>query len=287
MDGKCIIFDGADKGNWFCAIARASVNYKEYIYDGCITVVFNNIHKTDVYPFHLVTLACLLQRFKENPDITIKLKSSSEILNFLSKDLRFQEYFSNEGTNYIPTDYKEILNLWRIIDDEKDSYSYSVVDFLKREYFKGYDLSGICGALQELYYNVFDHANANGNAFSMLRFDEKSKILYVAVCDLGIGIAKSVREYDNTISSDKEAILKALETGFTVHSNARNRGYGLDNIVSASSKARIISKKGFVYVYYGERKGFDLSYSFDGTLIYLEYDLNNLSLDETIDDFSF
>lgn len=54
---------------------------------------------------------------------------------------------------------------------------------------------------------MFDHAKANGNAFSVLQYDEENAILYVAISDFGIGIAQSVRNFDERIKNDKDAIM--------------------------------------------------------------------------------
>lgn len=141
--------------------------------------------------------------------------------------------------NHVDSVSDNIFNLWRIIETEKDLYAKNVERYFKNNFFKGKDLSVISLSMIEAYYNVFDHAEANGNAFSLIKYDKDSELLHVAVCDFGKGIAKSVRDFTPDITNDKDALLKSIEADFTVGSKSHNKGKGLDNILSCSSVVRI------------------------------------------------
>lgn len=148
-------------------------------------------------------------------------------------------------------------------------------------------MSAVSVGLVEAYYNVFDHANAKGNAFSLIQYEEESNLLYVAVSDFGIGIAKSVSDYDKKVTSDKEAILKALEDNFTVKSTERNRGMGLSIIIAPAKEARIISHKGLVYKHDNVVEGYESDLFFPGTLVYYEIDLSQMEDEEIMNEFVF
>ncbi len=149
---------------------------------------------------------------------------------------------------------------------------------MERQFFKGKDLTVVKESLAEIFYNIFDHAEADGNAFSFIKYDEKTRKLHVAICDFGIGIARSIRSYFPDIKSDEEAIEKAMKDNVTVKSRPHNKGMGLGNIINAISeddKLRIISNGGMVYASGNFRKTFQTGFNFTGTLIYYEISLSH------------
>ena len=138
----------------------------------------------------------------------------------------------------------------------------------------------------EAYYNVFDHADANGNAFSLIKYDDDDERLHVAICDFGKGIAKSVRDFTPDITNDRDALLKSIETDFTVGSKSHNKGKGLDNILSCSSVVRIFCNNALLLkTDAGGVSTFDVNFHFGGTLIYLEIDLSLTEDEEILEEF--
>lgn len=115
----------------------------------------------------------------------------------------------------------------------------------------------------------------------MIKYNEIDEILHVAISDFGKGISKSVRDFDPSIKSDKEALLKSIEINFTVKSKIHNKGKGLDNILSCSSVVRIFSNTALLLKKDDMVKMFDIDFHFYGTLIYFEIPLS-LSEDEEI-----
>lgn len=213
--------------------------------------------------------------------------NNNDVFHFIYDDLGFSEYWS-KGKNYVEAPgYDSIFNLWRITEEGKDLYAKRVEEYLRRTYFAHKDLSAVSVGLVEAYYNVFDHAQAKGNAFSLIQFDEETSVLYIAISDFGIGIAQSVSDYDKGITNDKDAILKALEDKFTVKSTERNKGMGLSIIIAPAKEARIFSHNGLVYKHNSVIEGFDCEMSFPGTLIYYEIDLSQMDDEEIMDEFAF
>jgi anti-sigma regulatory factor (Ser/Thr protein kinase) len=153
-----------------------------------------------------------------------------------------------------------------------------VGEYLKQNFFKNKDLTVVKESLVEIFYNIFDHANANGNAFSFIQYHHEKEKLNVAVCDFGIGIAKSIRNYFPEITNDGDAIAKAIEDNVTVQSQPHNRGIGLGNIINAISEndaLRIFSNQGMLYATGEHKKTFSSAYNFAGTLIYYEMSLSH------------
>ena len=246
-----------------------------------------HISPEDIRPFHLVTLACLIH-FLKDIDLDVYISQNNKnVFHYVYQDLGFSEYWST-GKNYVDAlSYKNIFNLWRITEEGKDLYAKQVEEYLRRMFFANKDLSAVSVGLVEAYYNVFDHARAQGNAFSLIQFDVETSILYIAISDFGIGIAQSVSDFDKRITNDKDAILKALEDNFTVRSTERNKGMGLSIIIAPAIEARIFSHNGLVYKHDSIIEGFDCKMSFPGTLIYYEIDLSKMDDEEIMNEFDF
>lgn len=288
---KTVFFQNVEKEYWLKTITSVHDEFCDYIGNlsghKVLIDIDASIIPKDIRPFHLVTLACLIH-FLNNLGLKVHLSKQNEVMfSYIYNDLGFSEYWRGGKDHVDAPGYDSIFYLWRITEEGKDLYAKLVEQYLKQNYFKEKDLSAINVGLVEAYYNVFDHAYANGNAFSLIQFDKERSILYVAISDFGIGIAKSVRDYDKNITTDKDAILKALEDNFTIKSTTRNKGMGLSNILAPAKEARIFSHKGLVYKHDNVTKGFDCDMSYPGTLIYYEIDLSQMENEEIITEFDF
>ena len=286
-----VLFSNTERGYWLETITDVHAEFGGDTSDNSIqSVVFGfaeHISPKEIQPFHLVTLACLIHYLKGLGLEVLLASTNKDVFQYVYYDLGFSEYWSG-GKNHVETpSHDSIFNLWRITAEEKDLYAKRVEEYLRRTYFANKDLSVVSVGLVEAYYNVFDHAHAEGNAFSLIQYDEETSVLHVAISDFGIGIAQSVSDFDKEITNDKEAILKALEDNFTVKSTDRNKGMGLSIIIAPAKEARIFSHKGLVYKHNSIIEGFDCEMSFPGTLIYYEIDLSQMDDEEIIDEFDF
>jgi len=286
---ELIIFTSTERIDWLNVITSEYERLGKLVgtpslHKICIDFA-EGICPNDIKPFHLVTLACLINYLKDSGlDVSI-LENNKRISHYIYYDLGFSEYWS-KGKNHVEaSEHDRIFNLWRIVESEKDLYAKQVENYLRKTYFKDRDLSAVSVGLVEAYYNVFDHAQANGNAFSIIQFDEKTSLLQVAISDFGIGIAKSVCDYDKSVTNDKDAIRKALEDNFTVKSTKRNRGMGLGYILAPAQEARIFSHKGLVYKHDSVIEEFDSDMFYPGTLIYYEIDLSRMEIEEVMNEF--
>jgi len=286
-----VLFHDTERSYWLETITEIHDRFSDSV--GVLSierVIFDfaeHISPKDIRPFHLVTLACLIH-FLKGIDLDVYIsQKNKDIFRYIYQDLGFSEYWSL-GKNYVDAlGYRNIFNLWRITEDGKDLYAKQVEEYLRRTYFANKDLSAVSVGLVEAYYNVFDHARAQGNAFSLIQFDEETSILYIAISDFGIGIAQSVSDYDKRITNDRDAILKALEDNFTVRSTERNKGMGLSIIIAPAREARIFSHNGLVYKHDSIIEDFDCKMSFPGTLIYYEIDLSKMDDEEIMNEFDF
>lgn len=248
-----------------------------------------DIMPQDLEPVHLVTLACLIQSVY-NKGVEISIRSNeSGTPQYIYDTLGFKYYWTR-GYNHVDAiEADNIFNLWRIVDTEKDIYAKRVESYLKQNFFQGKDLSAISVSLIEAFYNVFDHAQANGNAFSLIKFDKKRQKLSVAISDFGIGIARTIKENfeGKSIVDDVDALKFSIENSVTIRSTEHNKGLGLGNILSSVDDIRIFSNKGLFVKNSDNQKFFIPDFSFPGTLIYFDVDLSDLDDEEILDSFSF
>lgn len=285
-DCSDIRFESLDKGDWLRKISSIRNGYEKDVYKKNIQFIFDDsIEAENFKPIHLVTLACLIQFLDSKGHVVCVADNNDSTIAMLFEQLKFHEYWSG-GKNHVDSSNRTIFNLWRIVETEKDLYAKNVEQYFKTTLFKGKDLSVISLSMVEAYYNVFDHAEAEGNAFSLIKYDETDEILHVAICDFGKGISKSVRDFNPEIEKDTDALLKSIEVDFTVGSQVHNRGKGLDNILSCSSEVRIFCNNALLLKKEGvDVKVYETDFLFGGTLVYFEIQLNLSEDEEIMDEF--
>ena len=79
--------------------------------------------------------------------------------------------------------------------------------------------------LQEVFHNISDHSGVNVGCVFAQHFPKTGE-LQVAVSDFGFGIPSNVRKLKPN-ATDSQALVLALQEGFTTKSNVQNRGAGL------------------------------------------------------------
>jgi len=288
-----IEFDTPQKEEWI----RIVSDYREKIVETqdkeTIELVFNeDLELKNFYPIHIVLLTCFIDEIKSK-GFLVQLRIKNKALSdYLFNKLNLTIYWGEEKIDHIDSPTITDLNIWRITENGKESYSISVHDYFKRFYFNGLDLSAFKNSLNELYGNVFDHANANGNSFSFIRYDKSDRKIYVAICDFGNGIAKTLRDKYIEFKDDCEALENSIKIGISAKSQKHNKGFGLDNVASSLQKGdtmRIVSNKALLGIFNikSNVELYKLDFDFKGTLIYFEISIDSFEKEEVLDDFSF
>lgn len=282
-----IVFKTADRMSWFRIISsyRKKLDLSEEI-----IIDLGNIKKKDIEPIHIVCLACMLEDLFKRGMKSCRIKTANKSLeDYIFKEMSMWKYWNkDQSVNYTKAQNDNILNLWRVKENEIFIYGEEVQDYLKRNYFKEKDFASVKNSLLEAYFNIFDHSVANGNAFSFMTYDDSKSVLAVAICDYGVGIASNIRKYYPEIVNDGEAIQKATEELITTQSKKHNRGLGLSNIVSHlhdGNTLRIVSNNGLYIVKGKNRKTFETNLNFDGTLIYYDVTLSSFDDVEFMDSY--
>lgn len=286
-----LIFRSCNKSEWI----KNSIEYRESITPAIKEGEVVNIHllkdvvKEKFEPMHIVLFSCLIDVVKTNKYKVRLIIDNEELRKFVWEDIKVKEYWSGKNIAHIPSPVPSRFNLWRILEDYKDSYAINVCQYLKR-LDNGKDFSGFQTTINELYYNIFDHAEANGNAFSYISADIDERSISVAVCDFGKGIARTLREAHPEYDTDEKALMNAIKRGVTSRSKSHNAGLGLYNIVSMlqnDDSLRIISNNSLA-VYVGNSKRFyKLERDFKGTLIYLRMSIDSWAEEEIVESFCF
>lgn len=79
--------------------------------------------------------------------------------------------------------------------------------------------------IQEVFHNISDHSGVNVGCVYAQHFPQE-KELQIAISDFGLGIPVNVHKIRPEVTA-AEALLLAVQEGFTTQSNVRNRGAGL------------------------------------------------------------
>ncbi len=253
-----------------------------------LTISFGNISVNEISPEHVVSLACLVEYFYQQK-VRIALDTNTECGKYFFDDLCLREYWANRQ-DYFPARNNMILNLWHVREGQIEAHARRITDYLKKGNLRHKDLSAVTNSLHEAYYNIVDHSRSNSNAFSMISYNTKTEVLNVAVCDFGIGVAQSVKNFDPTITDDKAALKKASEANFTVRSAQHNAGMGLYNIrcvCTDDDDLWIISNNAALRLTSDNERATDLDFEFGGCLLTYSVSLSHFIDEETLDDFNW
>lgn len=177
--------------------------------------------------------------------------------------------------------------MWKVVKNRAQGYSISVTTFFRRTCFDGYDLTGLQTSLDEIYNNIADHSESNGNAFSYISYEEEKHMIHVAACDFGVGIPFTLKRAGYNYENDAEAIRQSLEVGVSAKSQTHNKGFGLDNVTSNLSEGgmlRMVSNSGVVFCTNAKNnvKQYLIDYNFQGTLVFFDICID--TFEEMLDD---
>lgn len=165
---KCFSFIRFDRKEQIEDICKLRSQIDDYR-DG-LSLVFGDYPAHYLKPEHIAPLACLIEEFNKKR-IPVYLDQSNEIGITLWEKYRLRQYWAGQQ-DYAASDDESVLNLQRILDSEKEVYGRRVSEYLKARYFHHKDMTPVNNSITEALYNIFDHADAQGNAFLIVRFDE-------------------------------------------------------------------------------------------------------------------
>ena len=291
---SCVL-SSCDKTEWIEKICSWNSSFRNS--SSCYGYVEIRLGKNVVIhkflPYHIVTLSCFIELLRSKRYIVFLIIENLDLKEFILNDISIKNYWNGEKLDHIDSPNSSRLNLWRIVEGKAEEYELSIHRFFSNK-FPEVDFYMLKTCLAELYYNVFDHAKAGGNAFSYIYYEEVKKIIHIAICDFGRGIAKTIRDVYKDIDNDKDALLWSLKKGISARSNTHNAGFGLDTVVSALSEKsilRIVSNKALLIC---TKKGpsletrmYDLPFYLQGSLIYFDLPIAGFEQLEINEEFTF
>jgi anti-sigma regulatory factor (Ser/Thr protein kinase) len=138
--------------------------------------------------------------------------------------------------------------------------------------------------IAEILNNVADHSGSEYGGFTMAQYYPTKRKVQVAVADSGVGFLRHIGNIYPDITTDEEALIKAIEMGVTASSNRmygheRNAGYGLyallEIIKNTKGKVVIISNSGILRCINGKITTGTLSQQWHGTVVAFEFTEKN------------
>jgi len=254
----------------------------------CNRVIFDFSEHSFIYPYELVSIACLIEEYYLN-DVEIIFANTqieNKVVKYLNK-LRFFDYWEigYDRSEYTENLERNSLFLWKTSIEKLDPLAIYVQSFYENNYFADSDCTNLNNALTETVNNIYDHAGYNGISYAFAQYYPSEKIFKVSVCDFGIGIPEKVNQFLQNIGmlklNNEIALQKAFEFKFTTKSTPRNRGFGLDNLRNC-----VTDGQGELYCYstnatYSIKQNGIVDFKiqenfFPGTLIDIKIDASNL-----------
>jgi anti-sigma regulatory factor (Ser/Thr protein kinase) len=104
-------------------------------------------------------------------------------------------------------------------------------------------LATIQVCIEEILNNIRDHADKKTGCI-FAQYTPRNHEVVISISDFGVGIPFNVQNKHPSLT-ETEAILKAVERGFSTRSQPHNRGFGLDNLIHNV----VINGKGSVHIH--------------------------------------
>lgn len=291
MEQVRLILSSCKRGAWLNDIVRIIEDFDSSLEGKEVTLILpKDIDPDKLEPFHIVLLACFLEHLHRLSCSNVKILTQNKgLIDVMREKLKMHKYYTNEASSHEDSEDSTILNLWKVIDSKTYEYSLSITKYFNNNFFNGLDTSGLTSALNEVYANIADHSQSNGNAFSYIWYDTNKNKIYVAACDFGLGIATTLKKSNRVYKNDQEALIDSLNIGVTAKSTKGNKGMGLDNILSTITEDdifKIVSNKALLACWGNKNniKTYPLDFEFKGTLIYFELSTKSFPLKDMEDE---
>lgn len=211
-------------------------------------VVFDFKYAKHLKPYHIAPLACLIHEYQAK-GFKIRITNMSNQINSYLQSFNFEQFCNNEHRNDFSCSDPKTFPLWRIEESRVSFYADHVQKYFEQNHFGGKTLFSLSISLAELMNNIFDHSMSKIPGYTFTQYNSTTNSIITCVCDFGVGIPKKINSYlkkeKEPTLDNLEALIKAFEQHFSTRSTPRNRGFGLDNILSVikelNSKLLVIS----------------------------------------------
>ena len=202
-----------------------------------------------IRPAGVVFLSNLINWLKENGTEAdfANCDINREAIKYLDDLLFFEQHAGSRlSKNAAPRDTTRPL----FTIAQKDSHAWLQANFVPwlatRLNITEASLYALKVCVSELFNNIQDHTRFDIGSIFIQHFPRERTII-ISVSDFGLGIPAKVREKISGIS-DGEAILQAVQDGFTTKSKPANKGAGLDYLLNVVT----LQNGGKVTIYSGD-----------------------------------
>ena len=193
MDNCCLmlkeqafIFKSPDRDDWLAEIMAIR---SAYVAPNTLLLTLSETIGLESFAnFHFVTLSCLIDYVKRQNGQVLFEARNRDLHNYILNDVRIRKYWQGDEDEVFSTPEQKPFNLWRIVERYSSNYSIALNQFFERVYFDGKDLTALHSCVAELFQNIIDHAEADGNAFFAITYRPDNRQLEIAICDFGVGI---------------------------------------------------------------------------------------------------
>lgn len=195
-------------------------------------VLFDCANISFIKPLGLNLLSAMIFSFISNGNkVLIKLPNNEAVVKYLRDQGFFSEFnIEAAGEISIGTTRGTSASLKRLQDVMDASYLDSIAYWICRnsDIPLTYAEALIRINLVELINNVFDHSESPIGCYISAQAYPRMDWLILSILDFGIGIKRSLQPHYPELSSDVDAIRKALEEGVSSKKHERRpRGVGL------------------------------------------------------------
>lgn len=253
-----------------------------------------------IEPFHLVSLACLIEEYYIN-NVEIKFINqyeNIELYEYLSSINFFNLWIENRIIEPIPSSKRNSLNLYKIQNESISEYVILAKRYFEDNFNTNKDWYSLNISLAELFNNIVDHSESIVSGFTITQYYPTLGKVKIAICDFGLGIPTTINTFLRNNNIKELAANKALEKAFEIKMSSKkhphNKGFGLNTIYTIieeqNGSLNVVSNDVMAKYENGNFKSFQIKHNFIGTnfeLILIVNKFDDYNQDEIIDEFAF
>lgn len=167
-------------------------------------------------------------------------------IKYLDDSMFFAEYLGGEPLSEFSHVRPTTLPLQKVSYSSSFQWLQNVfVTWLAgRLYVTRESVDGFRVCLDEIFNNINDHAAEDTGCIFVQQYPRNNEI-QIAISDFGVGIPHNVKNSHNPFLNDAEALYQAAQKGFSTKSTPKNRGVGLDNLITSA----VLNNKGTVHIH--------------------------------------
>lgn len=269
-------------------------------FDGCKFLEIDLRKCSFIEPFHLVSLACLIEEYYIK-DVKIEFTNqyeNIELYEYLSSINFFNLWIEDRKIKPIPSSKSNSLNLYKIQAESISEYVVLAKKYFEDNFNTNKDWYSLNIALAELFNNIVDHSESIVLGFTITQYYPTLGKVKIAICDFGLGIPTTINaflknNYENELATHK-ALEKAFEIRMSSKKHPHNKGFGLNTIYSIIEKQEgflnVVSNDAMAKFENDTFKSFPIKHNFIGTnfeLILIVDKFDDLNQDDLTEEFAF